>query len=151
MAECEKAGVGATLTLKVGGKSTPLQGEPIEMTAKVVALSDGSFKYEGPRNRGLSGSMGPSAHIVEDGVHVILVSEREQPYDTALARTLGLEPRDMRYIGLKSAGHFRACYEEFAGNIFSVSEPNVHDHELIKDHYKNLGRKLYPFDDIESY
>ena len=151
VAECEKAGVGATLTLKVGGKSTPLQGEPIQMTAEVVAMSDGRFKYEGPRNRGLESSMGPSAHIVQDGVHVILVSEREQPYDTALARTLGLEPRNMRYIGLKSAGHFRACYEEFAGNIFSVSEPNVHDHELIKDQYKNLGRKLYPFDDIDSY
>ena len=151
VAECEKAGVGVTLTLKVGAKSTLLQGEPIEMTVEVVALSDGSFQYEGPRNRGLSGSMGPSAHIVQDGVHVILVSEREQPYDTALARTLGLEPRNMRYVGLKSAGHFRACYEEFAGNIFSVSEPNVHDHELIKGHYKNLGRKLYPFDDIDSY
>ena len=95
--------------------------------------------------------MGPSAHIRQDGVHVILVSRREQPYDTAVARSLGLEPRDMRYIGLKSAGHFRACYETFAGHIFVVSAPNVHDHEQVKDHYANLGRELYPFDDISSY
>ncbi len=149
--ECEKAGVGGKLTLRVGGKSTPLQGEPVEMNAEVMALSDGSFRYEGPRNLGLEASMGPSAHIRQDGVHVILVSRREQPYDTAVARSLGLEPRDMRYIGLKSAGHFRACYETFAGNIFVVSEPNVHDHEAVKDHYLNLGRKLYPFDDISSY
>ena len=151
VAECEKAGVGATVTLKVGGKSTPLQGDPVEMTAEVVALADGRFRYEGPRNLGLEGNMGPSAHIRQDGVHVLLVSRREQPYDTALAQTLGLDPRKMRYIGLKSAGHFRACYEPFAGNIYSVSEPNVHDHELIMGHYKNLGRKLFPFDDISSY
>ncbi len=148
---CENAGAGGKLTLAVGGKSTPLQGEPVEMDAEVMALSDGTFRYEGPRNRGLEASMGPSAHIRQDGVHVILVSRREQPYDTAVARSLGLEPRDMRYIGLKSAGHFRACYETFAGNIFVVSEPNVHDHEQVKDHYANLGRELYPFDDISSY
>ena len=148
---CENAGAGGKLTLAVGGKSTPLQGEPVEMDAEVMALSDGTFRYEGPRNRGLEASMGPSAHIRQDGVHVILVSRREQPYDTAVARSLGLEPRDMRYIGLKSAGHFRACYETFAGNIFVVSEPNVHDHEQVKAHYANLGRKLYPFDDISSY
>ena len=150
VAACEQAGAGSTLTLKVGGKSTPLQGEPVEMTAEVVALGDGRFLYEGPRNRGLEGDMGPCAHIRQDGVHVLLVSHREQPFDTALARTLDLDPRDMRYIGLKSAGHFRACYEEFAGNILVVSEPNVHDHERIKDHYMNLGRKLYPFDDVSS-
>lgn len=151
VAECEKAGIGATISIQIGAKSSPLQGESVVMTAEVAALSDGRFKYEGPRNRGLESSMGPSARIVQDGIHVILVSEREQPYDTAMARILGLEPRNMRYIGLKSAGHFRACYEGFAGNIFSVSEPNVHDHELIKGHYKKLGRKLYPFDEIDSY
>ncbi len=47
---------------------------------------------------------------------------------------------------MKSAGHFRACYEEFAGNIFAVSEPNVHDHKRVVDRYVNLGRKVYPFD-----
>ena len=98
--------------------------------------------------KGLDGNMGPSAHIRQDGVHVLLVSHREQPFDTALARTLNLNPRKMRYIGLKSAGHFRSAYEPWAGNIYVVSEPNVHDPELIKDQYTNLGRKLYPFDNI---
>ena len=63
VAQCERTGVGATLTLNVGGKSSPLQGNPVRMTAEVVALSDGRFRYDGPRNAGLEGSMGPSAHI----------------------------------------------------------------------------------------
>ena len=151
VAACQRAGAGSTLTLEVGGKSTPLQGEPVKMTAEVVALGDGRFLYEGPRNRGLEGDMGPSAHIRQGGLHVLVVSHREQPYDTALARTLDPDPREMRYIGLKSAGHFRACYEEFAGNIFVVSEPNVHDHERVVDRYVNLGRKVYPFEIISAY
>ena len=48
---CQEAGVGATLTLDVGAKSTPLQGQPIRMTAEVVALSDGSFRYDGTEKR----------------------------------------------------------------------------------------------------
>lgn len=148
IAECAKAGVGATVSLQVGAKSTPLQGNPVAMTAEVVALADGRFRYEGPRNQGLDGNMGPSAHIRQDGVHVLLVSHREQPFDTALARTLNMDPRKMRYIGLKSAGHFRTVYEPWAGNIYVVSEPNVHDPVLVKDQYTNLGRKLYPFDNI---
>ena len=48
---CQEVGVGATLTLDVGAKSTPLQGQPIRMTAEVVTLSDGSFRYDGPRKR----------------------------------------------------------------------------------------------------
>ena len=62
-AECHRAGVGATLTLDVGAKSTPLQGEPVRMTVEVVACSDGHFRYEGPMFAGLSGEMGPSAHM----------------------------------------------------------------------------------------
>ena len=145
---CQEAGVGATLTLDVGAKSTPLQGEPIRMTAEVIALSDGDFRYDGPRNAGLESSMGPSAYIRQDGIHVLLVTEREQPFDTAFSRTMGLDPRQMRYIGVKSTVHFRAGFESWAGAIHAVSEPSVHDPVGKELPFHNLGRKLYPFDDI---
>ena len=41
----------------------------------------------------------PCAHIRQGGLHVLVVSRREQPYDPALARTLDLDGREMRYIG----------------------------------------------------
>ena len=145
---CQEVGVGATLTLDVGAKSTPLQGEPIRMTAEVIALSDGGFRYDGPRNAGLESSMGPSAYIRQDGIHVLLVTEREQPFDTAFSRTMGLDPRQMRYIGVKSTVHFRAGFESWAGAIHAVSEPSVHDPVGKELPFHNLGRKLYPFDDI---
>ncbi len=146
--ECRKIGVGATIDIEVGAKSTPVQGEPVSMTAEVVALSDGHFRYEGPRNRGLEGNMGPSAHIHQDGVHVLLVSHREQPYGVAFARTLDLDPKKMRYIGVTSAGHFRAGFEPWAGAIHVVSEPSVHAPEVVESRFQNLGRKLYPFHDL---
>lgn len=146
IAQCHRAGVGTTLTLDVGAKSTSAQGQPVRMMAEVVALSEGNFSYDGPMLAGLSSTMGPSAHIKQDGVHVLLVTQREQPFDTAFSRTLGLEPRQMRYIGVKSSAHFRAGFESWAGAIHVVSEPSVHT--LSDLTFKRLGRKLYPFDDI---
>ena len=55
VAACDDAGVGAEIELEVGGKSSPLQGEPVAMQARVVALSDGGFIYDGPRNEGMQG------------------------------------------------------------------------------------------------
>lgn len=142
--QCHAAGVGATLTLDVGGKSSPLQGEPVQMKIRVVALSDGKFRYDGPMFAGLESNLGPSAHIEQDGIHVLLTTLREQPFDTALARTLELDPHKMRYIGVKSAAHFRAGFESWAGAIYVVSEPCVHDLGHLP--FKRLNRRLYPFD-----
>ncbi|MBI83178.1 MAG: hypothetical protein CMJ81_08285 [Planctomycetaceae bacterium] len=148
IAQCRQAGVGATLELEVGAKASPLQGKPCRMRAEVVSLGDGRFRYDGPMYEGAEGHMGLSAHIRQDGIHVLLVSEREQPFDTAFARTLGLDPRQMQYIGLKSAGHFRAGFEAWAGAIHEVTEPSVHNPADAKLAFKRLGRKLYPFDDL---
>ncbi|MEZ4863608.1 MAG: M81 family metallopeptidase [Caldilineaceae bacterium] len=145
---CRQAGIGASLALTVGGKSTPLQGAPVAMTVEVVALSDGRFHYDGPMYAGLEGQMGPSAHVRQGGLHVILTNGREQPFDTAFARTLGLDPKTMRYIGVKSAAHFRAGYEAWAGAVYVVSEPSVHSHDTGTLTFRNLGRKLYPFDPL---
>ncbi len=90
--------------------------------------------------------MGSSAYIRQDGIHVILVSVGEQPFDTAFARSLGMNPRQMRYIGVKSTAHFRAGFESWAGSITLVSEPSVHNLGHLP--FKRLGRKVYPFDDI---
>jgi microcystin degradation protein MlrC len=139
---CQAAGVGATLTLDVGGKSSPLQGEPVRMQARVVALSDGRFRYDGTMFAGLESNLGPSAHIEQDGIHVLLTTLREQPFDTAFARTLGLDPHQMRYLGIKSAAHFRAGFESWAGAVYVVSEPSVHNLGHLP--YRRLKRKLYP-------
>jgi microcystin degradation protein MlrC len=146
--QCHEAGVGARLRLDVGAKSTPLQGQPVRMEADVLAISDGHFYYDGPMYAGLDGHMGPSAHIVQNGIHVLLVNGREQPFCTAFSRTLGLDPREMRYIGVKSAAHFRAGFESWAGAIHVVAEPSVHNPEGGKLAFRNLGRKLYPFDEF---
>ena len=75
---------------------------------------------------------------------MLLVSHRKHPFGIAFALTMDLDPRRMRYIGVKSSAHFRASFESFAGNIYVVSEPSVHSAATLEGQLKNLGRKLYP-------
>lgn len=142
VAHCAESGEGALLEIAIGGKSSPLQGLPLLLEVEVLALSDGRFRYEGPMYAGLEGSMGPSAHVRAGGIHILLVTTREQPFDTAFARTLGLDPREMRYVGVKSAAHFRAGFESWAGQICVVSEPSVHSPEHVA--FSSLGRDVFP-------
>ena len=60
--------------------------------------------------RALAGNIGPSAYVKQDGIYVLLVTQREQPFDTAFSQTLGLDPYQMRYIRVKSTTHFHAGF-----------------------------------------
>jgi microcystin degradation protein MlrC len=139
-------GPGGQLEIDVGGKSDPLQGPPVPMRVTVRAISDGDFKYDGPMYAGLTGNMGRSAWIEQDGVHVIVVTAHEQPLGPAFARTLGLHCEQMQYIAVKSAVHFRASFEPFAGSIFNIDARGIHTHDFAALTYHKRPRPMYPID-----
>ncbi|HUQ70164.1 MAG TPA: M81 family metallopeptidase [Planctomycetaceae bacterium] len=140
------AGVGNRIELSVGGKSDPRQGAPVRMRAVVRAVSDGDFRYDGPMYAGLTGSMGPSAWIEQDGVHVVLVTAHEQPLGPAFARSLGINCPSMTLIAVKSAVHFQASFEAFAGSIFNVDARAIHTHDFAALPYRHRHRPMYPVD-----
>lgn len=146
IAQAQAAGVGAQLDVLVGGKSDPIQGPPVRLRATVRALSSGAFTYDGPMYAGLTGNMGPSAWLEQDGIHVVLVTAHEQPLGPAFARTLGIDCRRMRYIAVKSAVHFRASFEPFAGSIFNVDARAIHTHDFASLPYQKRQRPMYPVD-----
>ena len=57
----------------------------------------------------------------------------------------------MDYIGVKSSAHFRAGFESWAGGIYVVSEPGVHNPATGEVRFCRLGRKLYPLDDTMTF
>jgi microcystin degradation protein MlrC len=139
------AGVGAVIDVQVGGKSDPIQGPPVRLRATVRALSQGEFRYDGPMYAGLAGNMGPSAWIEQDGVNVVVVTAHEQPLGPAFAHSLGINVRAMKYIAVKSAVHFRASFEPFAGSIFNVDAAAIHTHDFVMLKYAKR-QKMYPVD-----
>ena len=138
------AGVDATIHVELGGKSSPIQGPPVECDATVRALSAGEFAYDGPMWAGLTGNMGTSAWLQIDGVHVVVVTAREQPFDMAFARSLGIDCPEMNYICVKSAAHFRAAFEPIAGSIHNVDAAGIHSHDFTTLKYSKRTRPVFP-------
>lgn len=140
------AGVGAEIDVHVGGKSQPMVGPPVPMRVRVRSVSNGRFTYDGPMWKGVVGQMGPSAWLEQDGVHVVVISERHQPVDLAFCRSLGLDCRQMRYLSVKSTGHFRSGFGPVAGSIFNVDTASSLMHDFRRLPYTRLGRRVYPID-----
>jgi len=132
-AAAHSAGAGATISARLGGKSDPRQGPPVDLDIEVMALSDGKFRYDGPMYSGSDGNLGPSAWLRHRGVNVIVTSVRMQPLDQAFARKLGIDCSAMKVIVVKSAAHFRSGFERLGGPIYNVDAPAMHSHN-----YKTL-------------
>jgi microcystin degradation protein MlrC len=117
---CHGAGVGATVSLSLGGKS---DGMPYPCVARVERLTDGCFILTGPMGAGNPGNLGPTALIDIDGVKVIVVTRKMQALDQAIIRHVGVEPSSCPILVLKSSVHFRADFGPIAGHVLVAVAP----------------------------
>lgn len=85
-AECHTAGVGATVSLSLGGKSNRM---PYRCSARVERLTNGRFTLTGPMGAGNPADLGRTALIDTDGMRVIVVSRKMQALDRAIIRSVG--------------------------------------------------------------
>jgi microcystin degradation protein MlrC len=147
-AACTRAGLGATLTMDVGGKVDDRHGAPVTMTGRVSALSDGNFVHTGPMLRGLPGRLGPTAVLQTGGVKVILISHRWQTLDPEMIRLVGIDPSDERVVVVKSTIHYRAAFEPIAARIIEVDAPGLSSSNLDRYAFERVRRPIFPLDDI---
>ncbi len=146
-AACHKAGLGATLALALGGKVDPAFGKPVDVTAKVTALSDGKMILEGPMMRGVPLDMGPTAAVTVGGVTVVLGSRRFQNYDRMFFKVAGIDPATKSVLAVKSSQHFRAAYAPLASEIVVVDEGGgIMSTNFKALAYEHARRPIYPLD-----
>jgi len=119
-AACHAAGVWATVTLALGGKS---DGAPLPVTGVVERLSDGRFTLEGPMGKGNPANLGPTALLRVGGVRIVIVSRKMQAHDQAIFRHLGVEPAAQRIVVVKSSVHFRAHFQPIAAEVLVAAAP----------------------------
>ncbi len=109
-----RAGVGATVTLDLGGKtempSIGAKGEPLRLTGKVRSLSDGEWVVRGPMYTGSKVTTGPTAVFESQGLKVVVTSLHHEPWDAGIFFNNGIDPRHCRYLLLKSRIHYRAGF-----------------------------------------
>ena len=145
---CVKAGVGATVTVRVGGKVDPSHGAPIEVTGRVRTLSDGRFVHKGPMFRGLEGRLGPTAVLDVNDLKIILISLRWQTLDPEMLRVVGIDPTAEKILVVKSSVHYRAAFEPLAHAIIEVDAPGLSSSNLARFTFKHVRRPIFPLDEL---
>ncbi len=149
VAEAIEAGIGNTVTMKIGGKTDPWVGEPLEVTGTVSRISDGKYIPTGPMSGGIAHNMGNTAVLNVKGIDVILTELGSGLTDLELYRSLGLEPTDYKIMLVKSCVHYRAAHEPIAKKIIELDLPGGHGTRLAAFPWKKLKRPVFPLD-VES-
>ena len=142
VAACVAAGVGATVTLSVGGKHDGLHGEPVEVTGMVRLIHEGSFTIGGAMGRGTRASRGRTVVLEIDGpggIELQLTELRGHPSDLNYFRAFGIEPTERRILVLKSAAHFRAAFEPIATKVIEVDAPGISSPDLRRFPYQRAA------------
>jgi microcystin degradation protein MlrC len=119
------AGVGATVTLALGGKSGIPGDAPYKESFVVEKLSDGKFVAPGPYYGGRDMDMGPSACLRIGDVRVVVSSHKAQLADQAMYRYVGIEPTEQAILVNKSSVHFRADFEPIAETLLICAAPGA--------------------------
>jgi microcystin degradation protein MlrC len=145
--QAHDAGVGATISVRLGGKKEPLHGEPIEAQAYVKCLTDGKFIQQSPMGRGRKVDLGKMARLVIDGIDVIVSTIRTQTLDDEVFRLHGIEVTRYKYVAIKSSNHFRAGFAPIAHKIIRADTPGLVSADLSTFNYKRLERPIWPLDD----
>src|SRR6201985_1240785 len=119
------AGVGAAVTLALGGKSGIPGDAPYQETFTVEALSDGQFIAPGPYYGGRDMDVGPSAALRIGDVRVVVSSHKAQLADQAMYRYVGIEPTEHAILVVKNSVHFRADFEPIAEKLLICAAPGA--------------------------
>ena len=86
----QQAGVGAEITLSLGGKldmpTIGLKGQPRTVAGRVKLVCDGRYRNQGPMAAGEHNDMGLTAVLDTGKVEIVVISNHVEPHDLAAQR-----------------------------------------------------------------
>jgi len=148
------AGIGATVTLPLGGKmdmpQIGLEGEPLTVTGRVKLISDGLYRNLGPASTGLLMDMGPTVVLDTGNVEIVVISRQTEPNDKNCFLSLGIDPARKKFLMLKSRIHYRAGFGDIAKQVIECAGTGVCTSDYDQLTFRNVRRPIYPLDLIND-
>lgn len=138
-----EAGEGARLHLRIGGKVSPLSGQPLDLLCTVKAV-----RHEHMQT-GLSNTptaMGDCALVEHEGIAILLCSIRNQAMGTDLFTGIGCDLAARKIIVVKSSQHFHASYSKVGKHVIYAGAPGAVTLDLRTLPYQKVRRPKWPLD-----
>lgn len=148
VAKGREAGIGATITVDLGGHTDPGFGAPIACEGVVRHLSDGDFVHDGPMWAGVPISMGSTMVLGIGGIDVIVCTNRMQTTDLQAFLSQGIDPRRRNVVVVKSSHHFRAAFEPIARKVIVADSGSLCSPVYTRFTYEKVRRPVWPLDEL---
>lgn len=149
VAAAVQAGVGAELSISLGGVRDCRFSQPLPVTARVERLFDAKFILSGHLAKNLPIDMGPSAVLRSGNVRVLLTSRSGPHFAPEFFRAAGFDPFAARVLVAKSPCGFRAAYQPHAREIMVVRAPGCAPSDFWNYPYEKIPHPLWPWESEE--
>ncbi|MEM7215831.1 MAG: M81 family metallopeptidase [Pseudomonadota bacterium] len=117
---CEDAQTGAELNLRIGGKTAPESGSPVDLAVKVMNIKSGIGQH-------LGNGLEPLGTVVwlraSDNFDILINNLRTQVYHPEAFEQLGIDLAQKSVVAVKSLFHFYAPFEKIAAKVIQVATP----------------------------
>lgn len=143
---CAGAGVGSTLTVRVGHAVDRRWGESIQVRGKVEAISEGAFRYEGGILGGAEVSMGPSAVLAVGALKLLIMTRATYEWADEQYRAVGLYPSSAKFVCVKNMMNYRCGYGNVMKAAFVVNCPGPTPPDIRTLPFQHVRRPMFPFD-----
>ena len=146
--QAEQAGIGQTVSLRIGGKTDAHHGQPLATTLHVRSMHDGRFQEQQVRHGGLA-SFDQGRTVVVDtdyGMTVMLTSRRMVPFSLEQLKSCGLDPSEFKILVAKGVHAPVAAYREVARHFIRVNTPGSTCADMTRLDFRHRRRPLFPFE-----
>ena len=139
------AGVGGSVSLRLGGKLDRANSHPVEITGEVRRVLPASPERELPEYMGL-------VAVLQAGCTSIVVSEHPGPgHDPVVYAGAGLAPSGAKIMQAKSMVDFRSGYRDVAHEFMLGEAPGLTASDLCSLPFEHIPRPLFPFDETGEW
>lgn len=151
VAACAAGGIGAHLTLPVGGKVDDQHGATLTVRGRVRALHDGKFieterRHGGKRNW----DQGLTAVLAVGRGLLVLNSQRTPPMSLNQLRSVGILPEQQHILVAKGAVAPRAAYEPVSASIIEVDTAGATSISRPPAEYGRARKGLYEWRSVRD-
>lgn len=136
-------GIGATITIPVGGTLDPARFTPLEITARVRLLSDGRFRSESFGEEWLAG---PTAVLEAGNFTLVVSSHAVNLYDRSFFLAHGQDPRRFDAVLVKSPHCQPHMYADWCVRMINIDAPGSSSANLPYLGHTRCPRPIFPLD-----
>jgi microcystin degradation protein MlrC len=143
----KKAGVGAAISVRLGGKTGRHSGDPLDLDVTVVAIAS-NHVHPFPQAVGepVLFSLGDVAALRRGSIDIVVCSMRCQCYSPCVFSELGIDPKVKRILVVKSTQHFYGAFASIAAEVVYMAGPGAVSPDPRQIAYTRLDTQaLYPW------